>query len=61
MLILSSKIGETLVLEREGQEPITISLLDRKGNQVRIGVQAPKDIHVCREELLETETDSHPS
>jgi len=53
MLILSRKINEVLVIETPAGELIEITVLDVKGNQVRIGTSAPKDISVNREEVLE--------
>lgn len=47
MLILTRKIGESLMVGDE----VTISVLGVKGNQVRIGIDAPKDIQVHREEI----------
>lgn len=47
MLILTRKPGETLVLG----DNITVTVLSVRGNQVRIGVNAPKDVHVNREEI----------
>lgn len=49
MLILTRRIGETLMVGDE----ITISVLGVKGNQVRIGVNAPKDVSVHREEIYQ--------
>jgi carbon storage regulator len=49
MLILSRRIGESVVI---GQD-IAITVLGVKGNQVRIGVKAPKDVAVHREEVSE--------
>ena len=48
-LILSRRVGETLVIGDE----ITVTVLGIKGNQVRIGVNAPKDVSVHREEIYE--------
>ncbi|MES2664329.1 MAG: carbon storage regulator CsrA [Pseudomonadota bacterium] len=47
MLILTRRVGETLVIG----DNITITVLGVKGNQVRIGVNAPKDVSVHREEI----------
>jgi carbon storage regulator len=49
MLILTRKVGETLVIG----EQVTVTVLGVKGNQVRIGVNAPKTVSVHREEVLE--------
>ena len=47
MLILTRRIGETLMVGDE----VTITVLGVKGNQVRIGVNAPKNVSVHREEI----------
>ena len=47
MLILTRKEGETIMVGDE----ITVTVLGVKGNQVRIGVNAPKDMPVNREEV----------
>lgn len=47
MLILTRRIGETLKIGDE----IDVTVLDVKGNQVRIGVNAPKKVAVHREEI----------
>lgn len=49
MLILTRRRGETLVID----DVIRVTVLSIAGNQVRIGVEAPKDIEVHREEIWE--------
>ncbi len=48
MLILTRRVGESLMIG----EDVTITVLGVKGNQVRIGVKAPKEVAVHREEIL---------
>ena len=49
MLILTRRVGETLMIG----EDVTVTVLGVKGNQVRIGVSAPRDVAVHREEIFE--------
>ena len=49
MLILTRKIGEALMIG----EDVTVTVMDVKGNRVRIGISAPKDVAVHREEIFE--------
>ncbi len=49
MLILTRRVGETVMIG----EDITVTVLGVKGNQVRIGVNAPRNVAVHREEIFE--------
>ena len=49
MLILTRKVGEALMIGEE----VTVTVMEVKGNQVRIGIKAPRDVEVHREEIYE--------
>jgi carbon storage regulator len=48
MLILTRRIGETVMIGKD----VTCTVLGVKGNQVRLGINAPKDVAVHREEIF---------
>lgn len=48
MLIMTRRVGETIIIDND----IEITILEVKGNQVRIGVTAPKAVSVHREEVF---------
>jgi len=60
MLILTRRVGETLVIG----DDVNVTVLGVRGNQVRLGVDAPKDIAVHREEIyqrIQNEGDNNDS
>jgi len=49
MLILTRRVGESLMIG----DDVSVTILGVKGNQVRVGVNAPRDVAVHREEIYE--------
>ena len=49
MLILTRRVGETVMIGEE----VSVTILGVKGNQVRVGINAPKNVAVHREEIFE--------
>lgn len=49
MLILTRRVGETVMIGND----VTVTVLGVKGNQVRVGINAPKNVAVHREEIAE--------
>ncbi len=58
MLILTRRVGETLMIG----DDVTVTIVGVKGNQVRIGVSAPKNVAVHREEIHDRiQREQHPA
>ena len=56
MLVLTRKVGERLLIGPD----ITITVLQMQGNRVRLGIEAPADVAVLREELRSPSSDEEP-
>jgi len=54
MLVLSRKVGETLVIDGR----IRVTIVSTQNGRVRVGIEAPRDVHIVRSELTDfTESD----
>ncbi|WP_019243080.1 MULTISPECIES: carbon storage regulator CsrA [Bacillus] len=49
MLVLTRKIGETIIIG----EQIEITVIESKGDQIKLGIQAPKDVEIHRKEIYQ--------
>jgi len=56
MLILTRAVGETITIGHN----IRVTILSIKGTQVRIGIEAPGDVRVLREEIADKRPKKHP-
>lgn len=56
MLILTRKTGEKILIA----DDVTITVLHVSGTQVKLGIDAPKDVRIMREELLDTPVGEQP-
>ena len=56
MLILTRRVGETVMIG----DDVTVTVLGVKGNQVRLGVNAPRDVAVHRQEIYDRIRDEEP-
>jgi len=54
MLVLSRRDGEAIELRLPSGEVVLVSVVKTKGNTVRIGIDAPEDVHILRQELVRT-------
>ena len=54
MLVLTRREGDTVILETS-DGPITVSIEQNKGHQIRVGIEAPKSVRILRGELKEQE------
>ena len=48
MLILTRRVGESVMIDKD----VVVTVLGIRGNQIRIGIEAPKDVEVHREEIF---------
>ena len=54
MLILTRKIGESLIID----DKVTVTVMGMKGNQVRLGIDAPRNVRIYREEIFPRDASS---
>ena len=57
MLVLTRNIGESIIIG-DKKEKVTLTVLNIRGKQTKIGIEAPKDIPVHREEIYQKINDS---
>jgi carbon storage regulator len=57
MLVLARKLNESLVID----ERIIVTVVEVRGNQIRLGIEAPKEVSICREELVGQGSQSLPT
>jgi carbon storage regulator len=58
MLILTRRVGETVIVGND----VTVTIVGVKGNQIRIGISAPKNVPIHREEIYERiRREQHPA
>jgi len=60
MLVLSRKEGESIILNLPSGEQVRICLTEYRGEQTRVGIDAPQNVNIVREELLEDQNISYP-
>ena len=58
MLAITRRPGESIVIELPTGERVSVAVVRIRGNQVRLSVEAPRDVPVVREELLEESADA---
>lgn len=58
MLVLSRRVGESIVIG-DGAEQVTVTVLEVRGDVVRVGIDAPRSVRVHRAELLEQLADAN--
>jgi carbon storage regulator len=57
MLILTRRVGEAVIVG----DDVTVTIVGVKGHQIRIGISAPKDVSIHREEIYERiRSEQHP-